>query len=396
LIPLDTALRIIKDRVRPLGAESVPLSAAAGRILAEHVIAQRTQPPFAASAMDGYAVRSGDLSAGETSLTRIGESAAGHASERTLGSGEAIQISTGAPVPDGADQVVIQENVTLQNDRILLSCPPAPGDNIRSAGTDFHSGDRLVSRGAPLTPAALSLAASSGLTELSLVRQPRIAILSTGDELVEPGEASRPDQIINSLALAVQAMVHNWGGVAHYVGIARDTPDHVRSKIAKARGADLLVTIGGASVGDHDHLRAVFDGMGGQTYFEKIAVKPGKPTWFGKLGNQWILGLPGNPVSAMVMARLCLKPTMAHLTGMSDSPVFAPAILGVALPANGPRETFLRARFDPATGRAAPLSNQDSSAASALVAANCLIRRPAAGDMAPEGASTEIVMLDHP
>lgn len=396
MISLDTALRTLNDHIQTLGAERVPLSAAAGRILAEPVTALRTQPPFAASAMDGYAVRASDLGGGVTCLTTVGESAAGHASSRPLGAGEAMRISTGAPIPSGADQVVIQENVSLQDDRIQLRDRSSPGNNIRPAGTDFRAGDTLLTPGAQLTPAALSLLASAGLTELCLVRRPHVAILSTGDELVEPGEATRPDQIINSLAPAVAAMVQNWGGVPRYIGIARDTPEEVRNKIADASEADILVTIGGASVGDHDHLRTVFKEMGGQTYFEKIAVKPGKPTWFGSLGGHWVLGLPGNPVSAMVMALLCLKPALARLSGTRHETVFVTAELGGALPANGPRETFVRARFDPATGLTSPLTNQDSSAASALVAANCLIRRPADAKAAPKGASTEIVLLDHP
>lgn len=396
MIPLDTALRTLNEHVRPLGSESVPLSAAAGRIVAAPVIALRTQPPFAASAMDGYAVRSCDLGDGDTGLTTVGESAAGHASDRELRTGEAMRISTGAPIPSGADQVVIQEKVTVQEGRIRLREHAQPGNNIRAAGTDFHAGDTLLAPGTPLTPAALSLAVSAGLTELWLFRRPVVAILSTGDELVEPGAVTRPDQIINSLAPSVAAMVQNWGGVARYIGIARDTPEDVRNKISDAGQADILVTIGGASVGDHDHLRAVFKAMGGQTYFEKIAIKPGKPTWFGALGDHWVLGLPGNPVSAMVMATLCLKPILARLRGTRDETVFAMAELGADLPANGPRESFVRARFDPATGRTAPLTNQDSSAASALVAANCLIRRPADAGPAPTGATTEIVLLEHP
>ncbi len=396
MISLKAALGILDEQVAPLGVEMIGLPQAAGRIVAKPVIARRTQPPFAASAMDGYAVRAADLSGHETSLALVGESAAGHASHRPLAAGEAMRISTGAPVPGGADQVVIQEHVTVESGRIVLSERPQPGQNIRSAGTDFRRDDLLLAVGSQITPAALSLIASAGLTEVSAYRRPRVAILSTGDELVEPGEDMRPDQIINSLALALAAMIRDWGGEAEYAGIARDHPDDVRAKISQACGADLLVTIGGASVGDHDHLRTVFLEMGGIAYFEKVAVKPGKPTWFGRLSDSLVLGLPGNPVSAMVMARLCLLPLLAGFGGIAKRPIFAKARLSVALPANGTRESFVRARYDPATGLAAPLDNQDSSAASALVAANCLIRRPGSAPGGAPGDEAQVLLLDHP
>ncbi|WP_323760442.1 gephyrin-like molybdotransferase Glp [Maricaulis sp.] len=396
MISLDTALDILRARLRPLDAETVPLASGAGRTLAENVTAHRTQPPFDASAMDGYAVRASDLCGGETRLTLSGEAAAGHASSRALHAGEAMRISTGAPVPAGADQVVIQENTRVLGNEVWLTDVTKPGKNIRVAGTDFTAGAVLLTAGDRITPAALSLAASSGATDFSVTRRPRVAILSTGDELVEPGDATRPDQIINSLAPAIAAMASSWGGDPVYLGIARDDPADVRDKLGRLGSADLLVTIGGASVGDHDHLRAVFGEMGGQLAFEKIAVKPGKPTWFGQLGDTFTLGLPGNPVSAMVMARLCLKTALTCLLGGQDESLFAPARLGVELPANGARETFVRARLDTASGRVAPLTNQDSSAASALVASNCLIRRLANAPAAGRGDRTQILLLDHP
>lgn len=397
MISLDTALDILRARLVELEAEAVPLASGAGRILAEAVTARRTQPPFDASAMDGYAVRAADLLTDDpTRLTLSGEAAAGHASPRALRAGETMRISTGAPIPEGSSQVVIQENTRKEGQDIWLDDGPTPGRNIRAAGTDFKAGTVLLAPGDRISPAALSLAASSGATVLMVTRRPRVAILSTGDELVEPGEDARPDQIINSLAPAIAAMVSDWGGIPSYLGIARDDPADVRDKLGQLGSADLLVTIGGASVGDHDHLRAVFGAMGGQLAFEKIAVKPGKPTWFGRLGDTFTLGLPGNPVSAMVMARLCLKTALSRLLGAGEAPVFSPARLGVELPANGPRETFVRARLDTHSGRVAPLTNQDSSAASALVASNCLIRRPAAADIAPKDSLAEIILLDHP
>lgn len=395
MIGLDDALRLLRNSLAPVSAETLALMDAHGRTLAAPVIAARTQPPFAASAMDGYAVRSADLSGQPLTLHLTGESAAGHASHNRVGPGEAFRISTGAPMPEGADQVIIQENCQRDNDNIITAEPARPGANIRKAGVDFSSGDRLADTGRKLSPAALSLVASAGLDTVSVYRQPEIGILSTGDELVEIGVTPGPDQIINSLGPGLTALIRGWGGrQPRYLGIARDDPADVRKRLLAAEGLDLLVTIGGASVGDHDHLRREFAALGGGLVFEKIAIKPGKPTWFGRLGSIPVLGLPGNPVSAMVMARLCLKPAMDRLLGSETPALFHPARLGVDLPANGPRENMIRARHDPATGQIAPLDNQDSSALSALAAANALIRRPANAPAAAAGESVTYLPLD--
>lgn len=393
MISLDEARRLIRAEADALAAETVAVDAAVGRVLAEPVTAIRTQPPFAASAMDGYAVRAADLDGKPVRLTIRGEAAAGHASDRPLATGECQRISTGAPVPDGADQVVIQENVHRDGDHISTSEAPEPGRHIRHAGIDFSAGDSLLAAGTRLTPRRLSLVISAGQTQLAVRRQPRTAILSTGDELVEPGQSTRPDQIINSLGPGLSALVRLWGGNPHYLGIARDNPEQVRLKLDAATGFDLIVTIGGASVGDHDHLRQVFQEMGGQLVFEKIAIKPGKPTWFGQLGNTLILGLPGNPVSAIVMARLCLKPLMDALLANPEDDAFLLAKLSAGLPANGPRETMMRAKLEAHTGKIASLDNQDSSALSALNTANALIRRPAGAGAAAMGDTVEYLLL---
>ncbi|WP_420430753.1 gephyrin-like molybdotransferase Glp [Hyphobacterium sp.] len=393
MISLDEARMLIRTETAPLATETVALDAAVGRVLAEPVKALRTQPPFAASAMDGYAVRSADLDGKPVQLLVRGEAAAGHASERPLQAGECQRISTGAPIPAGAEQIVIQENVQRDGDQISTSDASEPGRHVRRAGIDFSSGDTLLTAGTQLTPRRLSLVVSAGLTRLTVRRRPRTGILSTGDELVEPGQSTRPDQIVNSLGPGLAALVRQWGGDPHYLGIARDDPEQVRDKLASAAGFDLIVTIGGASVGDHDHLRRVFDEMGGQLVFEKVAIKPGKPTWFGQLGATCVLGLPGNPVSAMVMARLCLKPLMDALLANTVSDTFLLARLSADLPANGPRETLMRARHEAGTGKIVSLDNQDSSALSALNTANALIRRPAGADAAAMGDTVEYLPL---
>ena len=394
MISLDEALYLIRSTLDPVDKETIPLTRAHGRTLAVPVIAARTQPPFAASAMDGYAVRSASLTGQSVSLRLSGESAAGHASPAPVGIGEAFRISTGAPMPEGADQVVIQENCTREGDNIITAEPSRPGANIRKVGVDFSTGDRLLDAGRKLSAAGLSLVASAGLSDVFVCRQPAVGLLSTGDELVEIGQTAGPDQIINSLGPGLTALVRKWGGQPRYLGIARDDPEDVREKLMAGNGLDLLVTIGGASVGDHDHLRKEFAVLGGELVFEKIAIKPGKPTWFGRLGPIPVIGLPGNPVSAMVMARLCLKAAMDRLLG-SESPVLFPsAKLGMDLPANGPRENLIRAHYDVVSGQIAPLVNQDSSALSALVASNALIRRPANAAAARAGEGVTFLPLD--
>lgn len=394
MIALDDAIALIRDRIQPLGAETVPLGAAHRRWLAAPVIAARTQPPFDASAMDGYAVRSADLTGWDIRLDLRGESAAGHASHHAVGAGEAFRISTGARLPAGADQVVIQENCRKADGGITTAEAPHPGAHIRRAGIDFMTGGTLLEPGQSMTPAAMSLAASAGHSTLSVSRQPIVGILSSGDELVEAGEDAGPDQIINSLGPGLTALVQAWGGQPSYLGIARDDVVNVREKLRAAEGLDLLVTIGGASVGDHDHLRRVFGELGGELFFEKIAIKPGKPTWFGRLGSTPVLGLPGNPVSALVMAQLCLQPAIHRRLGIEIPVLFREAKLKAALPANGPRENMIRAQYDARTGHISPLANQDSSVLSALVTSNALIRRPAEGPAASAGESVSFLPLD--
>jgi molybdopterin molybdotransferase len=390
---VDEARALMLSTLKVVGTETIRYGDADGRVLASPVIAQRTQPPFAASAMDGFAVRSEDLGDAPIRLKLIGESAAGHSHTGCVAPGTAVHISTGAPIPAGADQVVIRERSVLEDDHITLDDTSRPNSNIRHAGIDFRQGDTLLPTGTRLTPDAIALVAGAGLVTLDVVRKPRIGILSTGDELVEPGEATGPDQIINSISKGMDGLIRAWGGTPIYLGIARDTPDAVKAKLEAGNGLDLVVTIGGASVGDHDHLRQVFASQGGALEFEKVAVKPGKPTWFGHLSDVPYLGLPGNPVSSLVIARLFLKSAIAALCGRSDLPVLHAAILGENLPANGAREVYIRGERDPVDGSVGPLKNQDSSALSALVRSTLLIRRCIDAPAAQSGDRVEILPL---
>ena len=374
MISVAEALARLFDLVRPLESETVPLAQAAGRVLARPMVATRAQPPFAASAMDGYALRAADLAPGAR-LRVIGEAPAGRAFAGTLGVGEAVRIFTGAPVPEGADCVAIQEEVAREGDLIAVTGPAAPGDNIRPAGGDFRPGDAVA---APrrLGPYDLALAAAMNLPALAVARRPVVALLATGDELVMPGEAPGPDQIIASNAFGLRAMFEATGAVVRLLPIARDTEANLAAAFALAAGADLLVTIGGASTGDHDLVGAVADRLGMERAFYKVALRPGKPVMAGRLGRMAVVGLPGNPVSSFVCAHVFVLPMLRALQGLPAEP--APrrlAPLAAALPANGPREHYMRARLLP-DGRVMPFDRQDSSLLTVMADADALLLRP--------------------
>ena len=373
MIPVAEALSHIFALMAPLGAEDVPIRAAGGRVLARDAVAGRDQPPFPASAMDGYAVRAGDAVPGAV-LTVTGEAAAGHAETRAVGPGEAIRIFTGAPVPEGADRVVIQEDVTRDGDQITLGSDLDAGPYVRPAGTDFRVGDRIE---APvrLDPATLTLAASMNLPTLPCTRVPEVAIIATGDELVMPGDAPRADQIIASNSFGLAAMVEAEGAVARLLPIAPDHPEALAQTLELAAGADLIVTIGGASVGDHDLVRSVAGRQGLETSFYKVAMRPGKPLMAGRLGEVPMIGLPGNPVSALVCGQVFVLPALRVLLGFPAEP--APrfqAPLAAPIGANGPREHYMRARLGP-EGLTA-FDRQDSGLMSVIASANALLVRP--------------------
>jgi len=397
LLPVEEALARILDGAIPLEPEAVDLLQARGRVLAEDVVAKLTQPPFNASAMDGYAVRAADTGDPHASLRVVGESQAGKRYDGTLGPGEAVRIFTGAPVPKGADTVVIQENVERSGDAINVLEAPKPGANIRTAGGDFTAGHTVLSTGRLLDAGALTLAAAAGHAALSVRRKPVVAILATGDELVEAGaQRPGPDQIISSNPYGLAAIVERAGGGARLLGIASDTQDAIAGRIAAAAGADILVTIGGASVGDRDLVRPVLEARGMALNFWKIAMRPGKPMLFGRLDGMRVLGLPGNPNSCLITARVFLVPLIARLLGRQDAPGSAQtAVLAAPLEANGPRQHYMLAMLEPGSPpRVRAIASQDSGRISSLVAANVMIVRAPDAPPLAAGASVEILPVD--
>lgn len=378
-----------------LDSQTVGLDAALGRVLATGVVAVRGQPPFDASAMDGYAVRSADA----PGVLRVaGESAAGRGYDGRCEAGEAIRISTGAPVPDGADAIVIQEDVRRDGDRVEVPAA-VPGRHIRPRGGDFTAGTPLLAPGRLLDGVAVSLGAASGLAVLSVVRQPRIVILSSGDELAEPGTTPGPWQIFDSATHGIAGLARAWGGTARRLAVEKDNAGAIARAAAEGlRESDLLVVLGGASVGDHDHAKPALMKLGLNLLVEKIAVRPGKPAWFGVTPQGPVLGLPGNPASALVCAHLFLRPLIEAMLGRDPHACVSPrrARLAHALPANGPREHYLRSRLDvDAEGRLSvhAFEDQDSSLISIFAAANALIRLPPGGAAIAAGSLVDVLPL---
>lgn len=398
LLPVAEALQRVLDGVVPMPAVATPLLAAAGRVLAADVQATLTQPPFDTSAMDGYAVRSADTLQPPVTLDCVGESAAGRAYNGKLQANETIRISTGAPVPASADSIVIQEDTERQGDAVTVREPAASGQHIRKRGFDFADGDTLLSAGQTLDARLITLAAAGGHATLPVRRRPVVAILATGDELVEPGTTPGPDQIIGSNAYGLAAMVQHAGGEPRLLGIAKDTRPALAEKIAEAADADVLVTIGGASVGDHDHIGPALKAAGVSIDFWKIAMRPGKPMLFGTNGPQRVLGLPGNPVSCLVTARVFLVPLIQRLIGRPLAADRKHAVLGTALEANGPRVHFMRATLTASSSSslpvATPLSSQDSSSLSRLGLADAFVIRPIQAPEAQPGDRVEIMPFD--
>ncbi|MBI4183835.1 MAG: molybdopterin molybdotransferase MoeA [Proteobacteria bacterium] len=397
MISVEEAIGRVTAAFQPLPAEQVSLEGALGRVLAADVAARRTQPPADMSAMDGYAVRAADVAAPPVSLRIVGEAPAGRAFAGRVGPGEAVRIFTGAPVPAGADAIVIQENTRRDGDRVTVTEAAAAGRFIRPAGLDFRAGEALLKAGRRLTARDVGLAAGMNVPWLAVRRRPRVAILATGDEVVMPGDPIGPDQIVSSNSHSLAAFVAACGGVATVLGIARDDADSLKALAAGARGADVLVTTGGVSVGEHDLVGRALGEAGLELDFWKVAMRPGKPLMFGRIGETAMLGLPGNPVSALVCATVFLRPAMERLLGLARAETAAAtAVLGRDLPANDRRQDYLRARL----GRAAdggpvatPFEKQDSSMLSLLAAADCLVVRPPFAPPASAGETVTILPL---
>jgi len=391
----ETVAKVVSGFSR-LPAEQVGIADSAGRVLAEDVAARTTQPPADVSAMDGYAVRTADVTVVPVSLRRIGVSAAGAGFAGTVGAGEAARIFTGAPVPDGADAIVIQEDTETDGDTVTIREVPTPGRWIRRAGLDFAAGDVLLRGGQVLTPRHIGLAAAMNVPWLMVRRRPRVAIVATGNEVVMPGDPLGPDQIVSSNSLAVAATVAALGGTPQNLGIARDDADSLRALIEGASGADLLVTIGGASVGDYDLVGQVLGDKGLDLGFYKVAMRPGKPLIFGRLGETAVLGLPGNPVSVGVTSLVFLKPAMQVMLGIDQDDAPATALLGRDLAANDQRQDYLRARLSrngDGSTVATPFEAQDSSMLALFAAADCLVVRAPHAPPAKAGERVDVLTL---
>lgn len=399
MIPVEEARARITAAMPLMPAEQIALADAFGRVLAEDVAARRTQPPKAVSAMDGYAVRAADVATLPARLTVIGSVPAGSHYEGRLGAGQAIRIFTGAPVPDGADTIVIQENTRAENGLVEVVDGRAPvGRYVRPAGLDFRAGDVLLRTGQLLTARDVGLAAGMNVPWLMVRRRPRIALLTTGDEIAMPGDALGPNQIVSSNGLALRCFIEACGGEAIDLGIAPDDAKALRAVAEGARGADMLLTTGGASVGDHDLVQSVLGEIGLKVDFWKIAMRPGKPLMFGAIGDTVMMGLPGNPVSALVCATVFLRPAlraMLGVTGEDEAPLVS-ACLTQALPENDERQDYLRASLHRDADGAlhiTPFSKQDSSVFSGLARADGLILRAPFAPALDKGATVPVLPL---
>jgi molybdopterin molybdotransferase len=399
LIQVADALAAILAGAGPLAEEMVALDQAFHRVLARDVAARRTQPPQAMSAMDGYAVRAADAAQARARLKVIGEVAAGRPFERAVGPGEAVRIFTGGVIPDGADAVVIQEDTVADGNGITLTEAAIRGRHIRPAGVDFNQGDVLLSAGSRLTDRDLSLAASMNHPELAVCRRPKVALLATGDELVMPGNDPGPGQIVYSNGYALRALARAEGAETVDLGIAADTIASTTSGIRRARdcGADILVTTGGASVGDHDLVKQSLEAEGVAMTFWQIAMRPGKPMMHGRLGAMRVMGVPGNPVSSYVCTLLFVVPLIRALSGRKAvHNVRDTAVLGRGVAANDRREDYLRARLETradGTLVATPVNHQDSSLLANLSASQALVVRAPFAPAAQAGAPCDILRL---
>lgn len=396
MISVDEARRTVLAGVRPVAAEMAGLSQAAGRVLAESLAARVSHPPLPVSAMDGYAVRAVDLANMPASLMVIGESAAGSPFAGSVGAGQTARIFTGAAMPAGADCVVMQEDTQRNGEMVEILVQVPPGKFVRPVGLDFKTGDVLLQAGAVLDGRAIGLAASMNIPWVSVRRKPRIAILSTGDEIAMPGDPLGPSQIVGSNGPGLAAFIQLEGAEPVHLGIARDSRESLDAMIAAASGCDLLVTTGGASVGDYDLVQDALSDAGLTLGFYTVAMRPGKPLMFGDLKGVPVLGLPGNPVSVMVCAVLLVRPMIRAMLGLSTETETITIRLGRDLPANDVRQDYLRSSLSRAGDGglvAVPFEKQDSAVVSGMVRADCLVIRPPFAPAAKAGDFAEAVRL---
>ena len=399
MISVEQAQALVRDSVTPLGTETVALANALGRVLAEMPQARIAHPAHTVSAMDGYAVRAADVPEVPAILNVIGESAAGHPFDGEVNEGQAVRIFTGAQMPPGADTVVIQEDVDRDGDNVSIR-QIETGRHIRPKGQDFSDGDTLLIPPLRLSPRHIGLLAAGDRPWLQVYRRPHAAILSTGDEIVMPGEPRGPAQIVSANGPALSALVTAHGGVPMHLGVVKDDQDALAAMADAGKDCDLLITSGGVSVGDRDLVRQAFSEAGLVVGFHRIAMRPGKPLMFGHLGDTPVLGLPGNPVSALVCALLFAGPAIDRLQGLpGDPPRPLPAMLGADIGANGKRQDYMRAvlsRNDDGSHCATPIFIQDSSMIGALAQADALIVRPVGAPAAKMGESVPVIPLDGP
>jgi molybdopterin molybdotransferase len=396
MISVDEAVARVSRGFAALSSELVPVAETAGRVLAQDAVARLDHPPAPMSAMDGYAVRRADAHAG-AELSVIGEAPAGRPFQGRVGESQAVRIFTGGVVPEGADAVVIQEDtVAIPPSAVRIKESPRPQENVRPRGLDFRKGEILVPRGHRLSPRDVALLAAGDLPSISVIRKPRVALVATGDELSRPGEPRKDGGIVASSTYALQAMVRQWGGEAFDVGILRDRPEAFSALPEATKTADLIVTQGGASVGDHDLVQSALKPHGFVLDFWRIAMRPGKPLIFGRLRDTPFIGLPGNPVSAMVCAVLFIQPAIAAMLGMAYEPPIVKARLSSPLRANGRRQDYIRTRLVRHGGMltAEPFALQDSSMQKIFAQSDGLIVRAIDAPPASAGEDVDVLLLD--